>query len=254
MEWNIQLPTEPTANIVLIKNISGQTQEATIKDFFSFCGQIQAFEMRKTNDNELQEAIVYFEQESAAKTATLLSQAVVDDSPIFVEPYFKVIKEPIVRGGTDDTVAEQKQENKPVSHVMTELLASGYVLTESVLAKGIEFDEKHGVSTRMSGYLNKVGINLNRFGSSTTTAAATTTPPNEDLTRSNSAPASTTVASSSSSTNPTRMQSLLKSKAGLRVQGIASRMADKVTNVHEEAKRIAADKKNHGKEGGIDHK
>lgn len=157
----------------------------------------------------------------------------VDDSPIFVEPYFKVTKEPIVRGGTDDTVAEQKQENKPVSHVMTELLASGYVLTESVLAKGIEFDEKHGVSTRMSGYLNKVGINLNRFGSSTTTT--TTTTPNEDLTRSNSAPASTTVASS----NPTRMQSLLKSKAGLRVQGIASRMADKVTNVHEEAKRIA---------------
>lgn len=74
MEWNIQLPTEPTANIVLIKNISGQTQEATIKDFFSFCGQIQAFEMRKTNENELQEAIVYFEQASAAKTATLLSQ------------------------------------------------------------------------------------------------------------------------------------------------------------------------------------
>lgn len=71
--WTIDIPTEPAANIVLIKNISLETNEATIKDFFSFCGIIKAFEMKK-DEQQHQVAIVYFEKESAAKTATLLSQ------------------------------------------------------------------------------------------------------------------------------------------------------------------------------------
>lgn len=166
-----------------------------------------------------------------------------DENPIFVEPFFKTataattattttVKEPIKnRAETDiSSDAQQKQENKSVSHVMTELLASGYVLTDSVIAKGAEFDEKHGVSTRMSGYLNKVGINLTRFSPSqkeTTEKDAATM-----ATRSNSAPVITSAA-------PSRMHNLMKSRAGLKVQGIASRVAGKVTNVHEEAKRIA---------------
>jgi RNA recognition motif-containing protein len=73
--WIIDIPNEPTANIVLIKNISFETKEATIKDFFSFCGTIKAFEMKvDEHDEKHQVAIVYFEKESAAKTATLLSQ------------------------------------------------------------------------------------------------------------------------------------------------------------------------------------
>ncbi|KAI8085551.1 hypothetical protein BDF21DRAFT_303808, partial [Thamnidium elegans] len=234
-EWAIELPTEPTPNIVLIKNISSKTKEATIKDFFSFCGIIKAFEMKK--EEELQIAIVYFEQEAAAKTATLLSQAVVDENPIIVEPYFKTaattttVKEPITNTAETDkeitSDAQQKQENKSVSHVMTELLASGYVLTDSVLAKGAEFDEKHGVSTRMSGYLNKVGINLTRFSPG---QKETSEKDAAVATRSNSAPVTSAATS--------RMHNLMKSRAGLKVQGIASRVAGKVTNVHEEAKRI----------------
>lgn len=161
-----------------------------------------------------------------------------DENPIFVEPFFKTaaatttVKEPITNTAETDkeitSDAQQKQENKSVSHVMTELLASGYVLTDSVLAKGAEFDEKHGVSTRMSGYLNKVGINLTRFSPSQkeiTEKDATMAP------RSNSAPVT--------SAAPSRMHNLMKSRAGLKVQGIASKVAGRVTNVHEEAKRIA---------------
>ena len=73
--WSIDIPSEPNTCIVLIKNIATETKEATIKDFFSFCGTIKAFEMKlDENDIHHQVAIVYFEKESAAKTATLLSQ------------------------------------------------------------------------------------------------------------------------------------------------------------------------------------
>lgn len=71
----VDIPAEPNACIVLIKNISTETKEATIKDFFSFCGVITAFEMKRDEqDGQHQIAIVIFEKESAAKTATLLSQ------------------------------------------------------------------------------------------------------------------------------------------------------------------------------------
>ncbi|KAK4516042.1 uncharacterized protein ATC70_011003 [Mucor velutinosus] len=263
--WSINIPAEPSSQLVLVKNISLETQEATIKDFFSFCGIIAAFEMKKDfQDEKHQIALIMFEKDSAAKTATLLSQAVVDDSPIEVEPYFKQvltaenITTPVVSNAQQQQ-QQQPQESKSVSHVMAELLASGYVLTESVVNKGAEFDEKHGVSTRVNGYLTKMGLSLTqlnqKFHSSSTlkeksvpvaavpadnavdssaTAANTTT---------NTTTTTTTTTTTAASPASSRMQNLMNSRASLKVQGFASRVAGKVSTVHEEAKRIAAEKK-----------
>lgn len=267
----VDIPAEPNACIVLIKNISTETKEATIKDFFSFCGVIKAFEMKlDEQDGQHQIAIVIFEKESAAKTATLLSQAVVDDSPIEVEPFFvKVNAEPINSNTANKEIndnaqqqQQQRQESKSVSHVMAELLASGYVLTESVINKGAEFDNKHGVSTTVNGYLNKMGINLaqlnQRFYTSSTAKSnpETVTDDSNHAQQTRSATATSTTdtpTSNSSSGGSSRIQNLLGSKAGLKVQGIASRVADRVTNVHEEAKRIAAEKKSNNNTT-LDHK
>jgi hypothetical protein len=166
----------------------------------------------------------------------------VDDSPIVVEPFYKQ-QEPIVGGGNidalggDENTAAQKPQQS-VSQVMAQLLASGYVLTESVINKGAEFDKQHGVSTKVNGYLNKVGINLtnlnSRFhgssGKSSGTSTATTDDNNDTQARSNT------------QHQPSRMQNIMKSRAGLKVQGIASSVANKVSNVHEEAKRLAVSK------------
>lgn len=185
----------------------------------------------------------------------------VDDSPIEVEPYFvKVNAEPINSVTANKEIndnaqqqQQQRQESKSVSHVMAELLASGYVLTESVINKGAEFDNKHGVSTTVNGYLNKMGISLaqlnQRFYTSSTAKSnpETVTDDSDHQQQTRSATATSTteappISSSSSrnsSSSSSRIQNLLGSKAGLKVQGIASRVADRVTNVHEEAKRIA---------------
>lgn len=158
-----------------------------------------------------------------------------DESPIIVEPYFKQAAAAAVATPMNEnpanmtTTTNSAQQNRSVSHVMTELLASGYVLTDSVITKGVEFDQKHGVSTRVSGYLNKVGINLNQGRTSATTAGAATT----------------TDASNRSTTQdilPSRMKGLINSRASLKMQGFASRVTDKVSVVHNEAKKIAVSK------------
>lgn len=118
--------------------------------------------------------------------------AVVGDYPIQVESYFKAGgEEPINNTAETDKEINPAQENKSVSHVTAELLASGYILTESVVAKGVEFDEKHGVSSRMGGYLSKVKIHLGQNTSRTTSNTTTTS----------------------------RMHNLFNSKVGLKVQG-----------------------------------
>ncbi|CEP15079.1 hypothetical protein [Parasitella parasitica] len=258
-QWTMSIPAEPTSRLVLVKNISLKTQEATIKDFFSFCGIITAFEMKKNvQDEQHQMALILFEKDAAAKTATLLSQAVVDDCPIEVEPYFKqvlVAENTTTPVATDSANAEQQQqqqqkqpqESKSASHVMAELLASGYVLTESVVKKGVEFDEKHGVSSRVNGYLTKMGAGLTQlnqriYGASSEKSIAANTAATPGDTVDTTAAVSTT--SLSSVPAPSRMQSLKNSRASLKVQGFASRIAGKVSSVHEEAKRIAAEKKN----------
>ena len=128
-----------------------------------------------------------------------------------------------------DELDTQQQESKSVSHVMAELLASGYVVTESVLNKGADFDAKHGVSTTVNGYLGKMGINLTQLNQKLYSATST-------------GPETTNSSSRATNTPPSRMQSLLSSKAGLTVQGIATRVVGTVSTVHEEAKRIAVSK------------
>ncbi|CAO3627413.1 unnamed protein product [Mucor fragilis] len=247
-QWSINIPAEPTSQLVLVKNISLETQEATIKDFFSFCGIITAFEMKKDmQDEKHQIALIMFEKDSAAKTATLLSQAVVDDSPIEVEPYFKQvpaaenITTPVARDAQQQQQQQQPQESKSVSHVMAELLASGYVLTESVVNKGAEFDEKHGVSTRVNGYLTKMGLSMTqlnqKFHSSSNLKEKSV--PVAAVPADDGSAAAATTTTTTASPAPSRMQNLMKSRASLKVQGFASRVAGKVSTVHEEAKRIA---------------
>lgn len=127
-----------------------------------------------------------------------------DDCPIVVEPYHKAgVVEPIItKPGVEEpiTTTTAPVVNKSVSHVMAELLASGYVLTEPVVAKGVAFDEKHGVSTRVSGYINKVKLQLGHQQQNTKSVG--------------------------------RVHSLFNSKT-------LGSITAKVSNVHAEAKRIA---------------
>lgn len=71
---------------VQVTNLSKQSTEESLREFFSFCGDIQIVQLEQDKmGEEKQVAIIVFETESGASTAVLLDNAVVDGMRIRVE-------------------------------------------------------------------------------------------------------------------------------------------------------------------------
>lgn len=144
---------------VNVKNISGETKEGQIKEFFSFCGKITDIKVSQASDGT-QNATVAFEKETAAKTAQLLNNTQLGSSQIVVT----------ADGQPDDgsphvTDADREadhisQEEKPRSRILAEYLAHGYVIGDVTLQRAIELDQKHGVSTRFMNTLTQLDQKL----------------------------------------------------------------------------------------------
>ncbi|TAQ85593.1 hypothetical protein B7494_g6080 [Chlorociboria aeruginascens] len=145
-----------SANTVHVKNISAQTSEKDVKDFFSFCGKITSLEITKSG--ETQNATVTFEKETAAKTALLLDNTQLGSTQVKVTS---------ATGSTEDDGShftnqterdsdEITQEEKPRSRIIAEYLAHGYVIGDQAAQRAIDLDQKHGVSNRFLSTLQSI--------------------------------------------------------------------------------------------------
>ncbi|KAI9498143.1 hypothetical protein BDB00DRAFT_801288 [Zychaea mexicana] len=161
---SITIPETPSPNYVIVKNVSLKSNENTVKEFFLFCGKIKEFELTKDDDGAHQVALINFERESAAKTATLLSNALIDDCNITAAPYFSSaipVAEDEGESATSEKEAEEtSQEGKPKSRIAAEILANGYLLQDQIVAKGLDYDSKYGLSNRITGYLGMLQTNV----------------------------------------------------------------------------------------------
>ncbi|CAG8545634.1 6702_t:CDS:2, partial [Dentiscutata heterogama] len=81
---------------VIVYNISASASEKTVKDFFLFCGKIKEFNLVKEENSNKKIAYITFERETAAKTALMLTNAVIGNSQI------------IIKSAHDDTHLEDK--------------------------------------------------------------------------------------------------------------------------------------------------
>jgi hypothetical protein len=137
---------------VFVTNISPNATEKTVSDFFSFCGRITRLTLRSVIEGSL-EAIVVFESESAAKTALLLTNALIVDRPITVVPYFPA--------GGEEAVGVTVEAGQPViterayaapdaertkTSVVASMVAAGYVLGSDTIQKARDLDDKHMIS------------------------------------------------------------------------------------------------------------
>ena len=151
--WSIPIPAAPTPCLVLVSNISAQATEDKVKEFFLFCGKISHFQLDATSH----QALIWFDKESAAKTATMLSNAVIADAQIQVHYYFDQFNPPTDK---DDASAAQDQSNaaqgsqeaKPKTGIVTELVAAGFTLSDTILNRAKSFDAKYGVVAYMQPY------------------------------------------------------------------------------------------------------
>lgn len=139
---------------VLVTNVSPNATEKTVSDFFSFCGKITKLYLKQDEGRPTKTAVVQFETESAAKTALLLSNALIVDLPISVVPYSQAAAEaaPTVTStapAAADNITTRDfgvpDDQRTKTSVVVSLLAAGYVVGEDTVAKAREFDEKHSI-------------------------------------------------------------------------------------------------------------
>jgi len=143
---------------VIVTNVSPSATEKTVSDFFSFCGKIVSMKLTNEEGRATKSAVVQFETESAAKTALLLSNALIVDLPIAVVPYSEeaASSSTTAAGGVESSSSTSADDirtrefNVPDEHrsktsVIVSLIAAGYVLGEESIQKAKEFDEKHNI-------------------------------------------------------------------------------------------------------------
>ncbi|CAO3646868.1 unnamed protein product [Mucor fragilis] len=232
--WSISIPETPSPNYVLVKNIALESTEQTVKEFFLFCGKIKEFELKVDEEDEKhQVALIHFERESAAKTAALLSNALIDESHIVASPYFDIPSADNERS-VDSPEQNETQEGKPKSRIAAEILANGYLLQDHVVAKGLEYDNKYNVSSRLTGFLSSLQSSAKQFdekyriwdkavgidqkykiGEKVQTAAQTA---------------------------QTKAQAALQTPTGQKVQDLANQTLAQIAAVHYEAKKIQGEK------------
>jgi RNA recognition motif-containing protein len=159
------------ANLTVhVKNISAQTEDKEIKDFFSFCGKITDIKVTPGADEKTKDASVTFEKETAAKTAQLLNNTQLGGAQISVTPADGKVDDGAPH--TTDTERDSDeitQEEKPRSRILAEYLAHGYMVGDAALTRAIDLDQKHNVTSR---FLNTL-TNLDKKYQATDRAKAT---------------------------------------------------------------------------------
>ncbi|KAH6647788.1 actin cytoskeleton protein [Truncatella angustata] len=138
---------------VHVKNISAETDDKEIKDFFSFCGRIT--DIKVTPAEKTKDATVVFEKETAARTAQLLNNTKLGPNQITVTPESDGEDSGPTTNNERDS-DEITQEEKPRSRILAEYLAHGYVVGDAALQRAIELDQTHGVSNRFVSTLQNL--------------------------------------------------------------------------------------------------
>jgi len=144
--------------------------------------------LKKEEGKDTSAAIIQFETESAAKTALLLTNALIVDRPITVSPYgtmptttpttttpttmpspspvimttdpgSQIPPEKITKRDYGDVPDDQRSKTS----VVASLLAAGYVLANDALEKAKSYDEKHNLSTRAKATVEQIKVKVNEI-------------------------------------------------------------------------------------------
>ncbi|KAI9746688.1 MAG: hypothetical protein M1818_000402 [Claussenomyces sp. TS43310] len=143
-----------SANQVHVKNISPETSEKEIKEFFSFCGKISSLDIK--SEGATKEASVSFEKETAAKTALLLDATRLGSNEVKVTSAASSSSDDDYAHSANRDSDEITQEEKPRSRIIAEYLAHGYAIGDTAIQRAINLDEKHGVSNRFLSTLQNL--------------------------------------------------------------------------------------------------
>lgn len=156
---------------VIVSHVPTSVTSASLLEFFAFCGSIKAVNDLGTEDgyNKFQ---VTFSLNKALSTALLLNDAELDGVPIKVEEdkfseeaaEKEADKLPATNDIPKDAIIETTktndpnyddivQEEKPKLAIVAQLLASGYKISDDLVARAISVDREKGISTKFRLFL-----------------------------------------------------------------------------------------------------
>ncbi|KAG1743243.1 uncharacterized protein EDB91DRAFT_1126487 [Suillus paluster] len=135
---------------VTISNISSNTTQEKLHEFFSFCGSIQSIDLKSEGDSK-QSAVVTFEKPSSVGTALMLKGGTLDGEQLHIT---SDVKNHNHQEGSHHSSAPFEQSDKPRAGIAAEYLAKGYKLSDHILQRAIEVDHKHGISKRFIDYMH----------------------------------------------------------------------------------------------------
>lgn len=139
---------------ILVTNIALSTQEATISEFFSFCGKITGLHTSKNAAGDALEAVITFESPAAAKTSLLLTNALINDKPITVQEAPASAVAAVAGQPENPNIVNKNHtapaENRSATSVVASVLAAGYKLGDNALTTAKELDLKLQITQGVS--------------------------------------------------------------------------------------------------------
>lgn len=203
----------------------------------AFCGSIQSIEMQEGS-----KAIVTFEKPSAASTALMLNGGTLDGSPIQVSSEHIDEDTPSMAGDHHEH-DDIPQEEKPRTAIVAEYLASGYVLSESIIQKAVSFDQKHGITSRFLEYFRIISEQTKQKTAELDAQTGVSQKAAGAYAQADEKVKINDKANKAWSTGKSYYSKVLSSEFGQQALHFYTQTSNNIKSVHEEAQRIAADKK-----------
>jgi len=220
---------------VHVSNISPSTTEAQLKDFFVLCGKIQSIHYSEKEHT----AKVCFDNRNATQTALMLNEANLDGATLSVTSDLTHDDEHHRSVTQDDSFV---QSDKPRAGIAAEYLAKGYILSEDILKRAIEIDNKQGISKRFLSYFQ----NLDKYMGERTLG------PDQTISNKIQSTVGKAVQQARSADEEKGYFKMfqdyyvkaISSPLGQRVRAFYTDSSKQVQDIHEEARRIADHEKN----------
>jgi len=218
-----------------VAGLAPETTEDKLHDFFSFCGKL--ISVKKTGNT----ADITFEKLSAMRTSLMLNGGTLDGAHLEVTSTTEEPKSSVLPTESAAAHGDISQEDKPKAAIVAEYLAHGYVMGDHVVQRAIDFDQKQGISSRFLTFFNNldksvgsrvVGQDKTVSGKVNEGAAAVVAKTREvDQNR------------GVSNKFQEYYNRIISTGVGQKVQAFYTTTQKQVLDVHEEAKRIAEEKK-----------
>lgn len=168
--------------------------------------------------------------------------ALIDDCHIVATPYFEstAAATSTAKSGTEDKEAAENdantsaQEAKAKSRIVAEMLANGYILQDQVVAKGLEYDSKYSLSSRLTSYFTTLTSNVKQIDEKYRIWDKAVEIDNKFKIQEK--------VQNAAQTAQTTASAALQSPTGQKVERIASQTFAQIAAVHFEAKKIQKEK------------